>query len=82
MSERTSKVLLKTGVIGSFISGLCCFTPILTLTFGFVGLGAITGYLDYILLPALTVFIGMTLYAFIRKKDTPCDEGSPPGGYP
>ena len=81
MSEKTSKVLLKTGVIGSVIAGLCCFTPILTLTLGFVGLGAISGYLDYILLPALGIFIGITLYALTRKRGAHCDESCPPGGY-
>ncbi len=33
-----------------------------------VGLAALTGYLDYVLLPALAVFIGLTVYAFWRKK--------------
>ena len=70
MSKKTSNGLLKTGVIGSVIAGLCCLTPILTLTLGFVGFGAISGYLDYILLPALGIFIGITLYALTRRRGT------------
>ncbi|MFE8073527.1 mercury resistance system transport protein MerF [Marinobacteraceae bacterium S3BR75-40.1] len=33
-----------------------------------LGLAALTGYLDYVLLPALGVFIGLTVYAFWRKE--------------
>ena len=33
-----------------------------------VGLSALTGYLDYVLLPALAIFIGLTIYAIQRKR--------------
>jgi len=82
MSEKTSNGLLKTGVIGSVIVGLCCFTPVLTLTLGVVGLGAITGYLDYVLLPALAIFFGITLYALTRRRGAHLKESGPPEGYP
>jgi len=35
--------------------------------FGVVGLSAVLGWLDYVLLPALAVFIGITLYALWRR---------------
>jgi len=63
------ETLLKTGVIGSIVAALCCFTPILVVVFGAVGLAALTGYLDYVLMPALVIFIGITAYAFFLKKD-------------
>lgn len=66
--------LLKTGVIGSAVAALCCFTPVLTVTLGIIGLGAVTGYLDYVLLPALAVFAGMAIYALIRRQPIGCDE--------
>ncbi len=44
------------------------FTPILVILLGTVGLAALTGYLDYVLLPALALFIGLTVYALWRKK--------------
>lgn len=47
---------------------LCCFTPILVILLGVVGLSALTGYLDYVLLPALAVSIGLTIYAVRRKR--------------
>ncbi len=61
------KKLLKTGIIGTGIMALCCFTPILVVLVGVVGLSAITGYLDYVLFPALGFFILLTAYALIRR---------------
>ena len=69
------KRLLKTGLIGSLIVGLCCFTPVLVILLAMVGLSAITAYLDIILLPALAVCIGIVGYAWYRirqSKATPC----------
>ena len=62
------KTLLRTGVVGTAVVALCCFTPILVILLGVVGWSALTGYLDYVLLPALVVFIGLTLYAIRRKR--------------
>jgi len=62
------KGLLTTGLIGTVIATLCCFTPILVIVFGVVGLSAVVGYLDYVLLPALAFFIGLTLYALWRRR--------------
>ena len=68
--------LLKTGITGSIIAALCCFTPILLLLFGAVGLAAWIGYLDYVLMPALVIFIGITAYAYFRKKECTGGEGN------
>lgn len=68
MKENWRKRLLWTGLIGSGVVALCCVTPILVLLLGVIGLGAITGYLDYVLLPALAVFLGLAVYAGARKR--------------
>lgn len=60
--------LLCTGIIGTVIAALCCFTPVLTILFGVVGLSAVTGYLDFVLIPALVFFIGLTVYALYRER--------------
>ncbi|PCI51466.1 MAG: hypothetical protein COB49_01730 [Alphaproteobacteria bacterium] len=60
--------LVTAGIIGTVIVALCCFTPLLVMLFGIVGLSALTGYLDYVLLPALIFFIGLTIYAVSRHK--------------
>lgn len=64
---KKNTALLKTGIIGSVIAALCCFTPILVILFGAVGLSSLVGYLDFVLLPALAVFICITMYAMARK---------------
>ena len=62
--------LVKTGIIGTIIAALCCFTPVLVILLGAVGLSALTGYLDYVLLPALGAFIVLTVYALWRKQNS------------
>lgn len=61
--------LLKIGLIGSVISALCCFTPLLVVTLSAIGLSAMIGWLDYVLLPALFVFLAVTIYALIIRKN-------------
>lgn len=63
------KTLMRVGVIGTVLVALCCFTPILIILLGVVGLSALTGYLDYVLMPALVAFIGLTIYAVRRKHN-------------
>ena len=60
--------MLATSLIGTVIAALCCFTPLLVMALGAVGLSAILGYLDYILLPALGLFILMTIFALYRRQ--------------
>lgn len=59
--------LLKMGIIGTVIAALCCFTPVLVVLLGVVGLSAAVGYLDYVLIPTLAVFVVITIYAVIRR---------------
>jgi mercuric ion transport protein len=61
--------LLWIGITGSIVTALCCFTPVLVILLGAVGLSAIVGYLDYVLFPALAIFIGITLFALIKKAN-------------
>jgi len=61
--------LLKTGIIGTAIAALCCFTPLLVILFGAVGLAAWVGHLDAVLMPALALFAGLTAYAFFKEED-------------
>lgn len=66
--EKSSNGLLKVGLIGTVIAALCCFTPVLVVLFSAVGLAAVVGYLDFVLLPALGIFILLTIYALWRKN--------------
>ena len=60
--------LLKKGLIGTAVMALCCFTPILVILLTTVGLSAIIGYLDIVLLPALGIFILITFYALWKMR--------------
>ncbi len=62
--------LLRLGVGGSLITALCCFTPILPLALGAVGLSGIAGYVyrDDVLLPLLAVFLVLTGWALWRRN--------------
>ena len=63
-----NRTLLKTGIAGSVVAALCCATPILAILLGALGLSALAGWLDYVLMPALVVFAGITLYALRRRQ--------------
>jgi mercuric ion transport protein len=63
--------LIKVGIVGTIVAALCCATPILVILLGVVGLGAMTGYLDYVLLPTLVIFVLITVYGFWQKAHHP-----------
>ncbi len=60
--------LLHLGIVGSIVTAICCFTPLLVVLLGMAGLTALIAYLDMILLPALAVFIAITLIAFVQQR--------------
>lgn len=62
--------ILKTGIIGSVVAALCCFTPVLVVLLGAVGLSVWVGWIDSVLLPALVIFAGMTAYGLWRRQRT------------
>lgn len=70
-----NRSLLKTGITGSAIAAVCCATPVLVIALGVLGLSAWVGWLDYVLIPALVIFIGITIYAWRRRRaDAACCE--------
>ena len=69
--------LLRAGIIGTVIAAICCFTPVLVILLGAVGLSAWLGWLDYVLFPALAIFLGLTGYAVYRLKRKPAAQGDP-----
>jgi len=64
----TAKTMLWIGAIGSVIAALCCFTPILVVLFGVLGLSALMGWADMVLLPVLAAFVLLTVVAAIRVR--------------
>ena len=64
----SDKMLLRTGIIGAVVTALCCVTPMLVIPLAAIGLSAWVGWLDYVLFPALALFLGLTIYAIVRMR--------------
>jgi mercuric ion transport protein len=60
--------ILKTGLVGTFVAAVCCFTPVLVVALGAVGLSVWVPWLDYVLWPALIGFAALAAYAYIRCR--------------
>lgn len=69
---KSSDTLLKVAVGGAVVAALWCVTPVPVISFGVVGLSAFVAYLDYILIPALVVFIALIVYALRKKREAAC----------
>jgi len=63
--------MLKVGIVGTLLTALCCFTPILVVFLSSIGLSAIVGWLDYVLVPALAFFFFLSVYAYLRYRSFP-----------
>lgn len=66
MSE--TKTLLRVGLVGTVLAALCCFTLILVVLLAAASVSALTGYLDYVLLPAPALFFALTIFAIWRQR--------------
>ncbi|MGB7441522.1 MAG: mercury resistance system transport protein MerF [Coleofasciculaceae cyanobacterium] len=60
------KTALVASISGTILVALCCFTPILVILLGAIGLSAWVGYLDYVLLPALFIMLALTILSYRR----------------
>lgn len=63
---KTSKKGLFALLAGTLVVALCCFTPILLILLGVVGLSVFTPYLDFVLLPALVIMIVLSIVSYLR----------------
>jgi len=58
----SNKGCIYTGAVGSVIAAICCFTPVLVIVLGGLGLAAWLAHADYVLFPLL--FASLVLLAF------------------
>ena len=65
---RDDNLAIVDGNRGPVIAVLWFATPALVLLLAAVGLSALTGYLDYVLLPAIAIFVGIVIYALWRRR--------------
>lgn len=61
------KQWVKIGAIGTVISAICCFTPLLVVALSALGMSIFIGYLDIVLFPAMGLFITLLLIGLIKK---------------
>jgi mercuric ion transport protein len=66
--EPGAKKMVYIGIGGSILAALCCFTPVLILLLSTVGLSAWLASLDYVLLPALVLFLGIAVWGVWRWR--------------
>ncbi|MBA5775590.1 mercury resistance system transport protein MerF [Stappia sp. F7233] len=59
---------LRAGIVGSIVAAVCCFTPVLVILLGAVGLSAWLGWIDYVLFPVLAIFLGLIAYGLWRRQ--------------
>ena len=64
----TDRNLLGWGIAGTLIAAVCCFTPILVVLLGAIGLSAWVAGLDSVLMAALVGCAALTVYALMRKS--------------
>ena len=74
----SNKKQMKTGIIGAVVAALCCFTPVLVVLFGAIGLSAWLGWIDYVLFPALFASMGLVAHALYLRAGK---AGARPTGY-
>lgn len=63
-SPQSSKKGIYAALAGTILIVLCCFAPILVITFGAAVLSALTPYLGYLLIPALVLLILLTFMSY------------------
>lgn len=63
-----SRVLFRTGIIGAVVATLCCATPILGFALGAIGLSALAGKADYVLIPVLVGSLGLIGIGLYRRN--------------
>ncbi len=62
------------GAIGTAFTALCCATPLLVWILAGLGITALAGYLDLILIPLLVIFGGMLYVGFKKRKQ--CEQAT------
>jgi mercuric ion transport protein len=73
--DQNAKLII-TGAAGALLSMLCCFTPVLAVLLGALGLTAFVAKLDYVLVPVFVASIGLVILALLRRRRS-CDARTP-----
>ena len=68
MNLKSAVRLHRAGIIGAVVAAVCCFTPLLVILVSAVGLSALVGYLDYVLFPALGLFLLLAVVGWVQRR--------------
>jgi mercuric ion transport protein len=60
--------LISTGAVGSVVAAICCATPIVAVVLGTFGLAAWLSIADYVLIPALPLFLSLLALGLYRRR--------------
>jgi len=67
--KNAQRSLLKRFILslaGTVSVAICCFTPLLAIVFGLIGLTLFIPHLDYFLIPLLVIFFILTIVSFYQ----------------
>jgi mercuric ion transport protein len=62
------RALTTTGIVGAVVAVVCCATPLLVILFGAAGLTAWLATTNYLLIPALIVFVALIAFGLERTR--------------
>ncbi len=68
MEKTSPKKYFYMALGGTIVTAICCFTPALVVLFAVLGLSAFTPHLDYVLFPALAIFIVLMVVSYRNWK--------------
>lgn len=60
--------LFGVGATGTVVAAVCCATPALAILLGALGLSAWLAWSDYVVIPALLVFLAVAVVGLIRWR--------------
>ncbi len=62
--------LFGVGVVGTVVAAICCTTPALAILLGALGLSAWLAWSDYVVIPALLMFLAIMVFGLIQWRQS------------
>ena len=60
--------IFRVGIIGTIVTAVCCFTPVLPFILSAIGISRFVSYLDMVLMPLLAIFAGIAIFGFLKRR--------------
>jgi len=67
-APRRGNKCFKAGVCGTIFAAICCATPVLAIALASLGFAALVPKLDYVLFPALLIFVLLAVYGWHKGR--------------